>query len=106
MRACTQIGIYTIKELKWMGEVKGTTKADIFNDDVMKKLGLMGSFDFALPQSWLNDFAHWCRSWDKWNDIDYDLIRSTTVWTDEEMITCCVEVMQAYRDYRKFTSNL
>lgn len=74
------------------------------------------TFDYAVPQPWLNDFAEWC----KLNTLNlvgglglnwYNLILSTTVWGYEKNdnhclrwvgpVTCCKEVYQAYRKYEK-----
>lgn len=42
------------------------TKGELFSD-------LDETFDYALPQSWLNYFV-------QKTGLDYDLVRSTTVW--------------------------
>ena len=62
-------------------------------------------YDAALPQDWLNDFADWCcNNPDRARGVDYDRIRSTTVWGygDETSgpITCCREVAYAHRRWQ------
>ncbi len=74
---------YTYSELNQMRVSKG----ELFS-------GLQGSFDYALPQDWLNRFADFCA---KENPvITYDLIRSTTVWIYSSLMgeayTACIEV--------------
>ncbi len=66
---------------------------------------LEGSFDYAVPQQWLDKFANWCRD----NAMTprgttYDLIRSTTVWVypESEPMTCCAEVYYAYQRYQQY----
>ncbi len=58
--------------------------------------------DYALPQGWLNGFAEWCRD-NGYDEVSYDLIRSTTVWgyapefgSCGRPVTCCTEVERAY----------
>lgn len=69
------------------------SKADLFES-------YDGSFDFALPQQWLNDFAAWCTTHRR--ECTYDLIRSTCVWTYPENVpmTACEQVYFAYQAYR------
>lgn len=62
---------------------------------------LDGAFDYALPQGWLNDFADWCaNNKDRARGVNYESIRSTTVWHVEHgPVTCCKEVRYAFRRY-------
>lgn len=57
------------------------------------------TFDYALPQTWLDNVSAWCKA----NSpiITYDLIRSTTVWSYGKgdllggPVTVCNEVHDA-----------
>jgi len=77
-----------------------------------------GSFDYALPQQWLNEFADWCKAnsqklhKDKsgCSRVTYDVIASTTVWHyppytegNSGPLTCCAEVYYAYLRYDRQT---
>jgi|TARA_R110002096_G_scaffold321278_4_gene515373 hypothetical protein len=76
--------------------------------------GLSDTFDYALPQNWLNDFADFCIESD--SVVSYDLIRSTTVWEYPVMrpirflgsysqsgpVTCCEEVYSAHEEWVRF----
>ena len=78
----------TIPELQDMRISKG----ELFFD-------LKGSFDYALPQEWLERFSDWCSI--NFVDVTYDLIRGTTVtaYSDSgycEFVTRCTEVFDAY----------
>jgi len=68
--------------LKAKKDLKGS-KGEYFKD-------FNGTFDPALPHSWLVAASR---------QIDYDLIRSTTVWAylDDYVgpVTCCQEVFEA-----------
>lgn len=61
------------------------------------------SFDYNVPQDWLNEFSDWCKVYQP--EITYDLILSTTVWAFPKgnhfgnPIFGCVEVMWAYISY-------
>ena len=67
------------------------------------------SFDFALPQEWLNEFAAWCQVNGR-KEVTYDLIRSTTVWSyvnDKfagRPLFKCKEVYFAYKAYKSCKS--
>ena len=84
------IGILTLEQLKSLDMTKGEAFA---NYD--------GTFDFALPQDWLNDFASHC------GNITYDNIISTTVWAYPDgmpcgqPMTCCKEVYLAYKRWTR-----
>lgn len=64
---------------------------------------LEGSFDYALPQGWLNEFADRCAANpSKARGVDYQVILSTTVWhMDHGPVTCCREVAYAARRLMK-----
>lgn len=61
------------------------------------------TFDYALPQDWLNDFAEWCNKYHP--IITYHLIASTTVWAYPKglfyglPVSVCSEVHNAYVTY-------
>lgn len=55
---------WTKEELLQMG----TSKSDLVD-----KLGLVGPFDYSLPQEWLNWF---CRE----SELEYHMVLFTTVW--------------------------
>ena len=70
--------------------------------------GLEGSFDYAMPQGWLNEFSDWCKTHQFYwiQDVTYDLIRSTTVWHYKperdsmgRPCTCSLEVAKAYLQF-------
>lgn len=78
----------TIPEL----EEINPTKQELFQE-------LEESFDFALPQQWLNEFAKWCEV--NFVDVSYKLIRMTTVMGYGEssfgqLVTRCTEVFDAH----------
>lgn len=74
------------------------SKQEIFED-------CPATYDFALPQNWLNDFSEWCEC--HFRGVTYDLIRSTCVWVYPERyacgepMTCCLEVLKAYEGWVK-----
>ena len=74
-------------------DLKGT-KADLFQDLVAEGV----TFDYALPQVWLNEFSDWCRR--HYPSVTYGLILTTTVWGYGEKrqgpIFRCREVFEAY----------
>jgi len=60
------------------------------------------TFDYALPQDWLNDFSDWCKCHPMRSFVvTYDAISSTTVWIYPESMpaTCCSEVYYTYCRY-------
>ena len=67
--------------------------------------GLSDTFDYAMPQNWLNEFADFCI--DRDSVVSYDLIRSTTVWAYPAIgsglqsgpVTCCEEVYSAHKEW-------
>jgi hypothetical protein len=65
------------------------SKGELFQDLMKVK-----TFDFALPQEWLDNFSnrHQC----KLKGITYELIRSTTVWTypESKPLSLCTEVQE------------
>ena len=68
--------------------------------------GLEGSFDYAMPQGWLNGFSDWCKT--HCPEVTYDLIRSTTVWHYKperdsmgRPCTCSLEVARAYLEMER-----
>ena len=70
--------------------------------------GLDDTFDYAMPQNWLNGFADFCI--DRDSVVSYDLIRSTTVWAYPATgsgvqvgpVTCCKEVYSAHKEWVEF----
>lgn len=76
---------YTISELEKMRISKG----ELFKD--MEKIK---TFDYTLPQEWLNNFSLWCKMSDF--NINYELIRSTTVWLypENKPVSMCTEVQE------------
>lgn len=73
------------------------------------------TFDYALPQNWLDEFSSWCSKQPKGAvdfthvglGVDYDMIASTTVWSypanaSSGPVTCCAEVLYAYNKYANF----
>ena len=63
-------------------------------------------FDIALPQDWLNDFSNWCKTEVFHKNVTYNMIRETVIWSyvDGAMgspVTCCTEVLEAYKKYRR-----
>ena len=88
----------TIKELN----AKCMSKMDAFKD-------LDCTFDFALPQGWLNEFADWCEKHAP--EVSYHLILSSTVWAYPSggfggPITCCSEVKSAFDHWERCTRPL
>lgn len=77
------------KTLESMHVTKGELFASVKN-----------TFDYAIPQDWLNNFADYCETWNK--NITYDLIRSTVVWEYPKdsifgrPLFACTEVKKAY----------
>jgi len=89
---------YNLKPLK---ALEGLSKEEAFN-------GYEESFDWALPQPWLDKFAEWCELSDAncIKEVTYRTILSTTVWSYKKErdvfgrpTTCCREVAQAYLDF-------
>lgn len=75
---------------------------------------LKGTFDYTLPQWWLDKFAKYCIEQAEENEYDilvtYDLIASSTVWYYPPSgrlqfsgmpVFGCIEVETAYRKYEK-----
>lgn len=85
------------------------TRAGISKAEAFKTLNEQEdvSFDYALPQPWLDAFAKWCET--HYPDISYHLILSTTVATyhksqlGEVFCTRCSEVYGAYYAFRIFS---
>ena len=98
------IDVLTIDQLQALGINKGDAFCNLID----------GSFDYALPQPWLDTFAAWCRG-NTWHiNVTYDLILSTTVWHYPAYpntggcyskavgpVTCCEEVYMAYKEYER-----
>ena len=75
------------------------TKGELFK-------GVKCTFDYALPQDWLDDFSTFCKS--TGDIVTYDLIRSTTVWAYPKNgkyslyglpLIACTEVYNQYINY-------
>ncbi len=86
---------YTPHKELWDDIVKmKVSKGDIFE-------GLEVTFDYALPQGWLDSLA------DRPYSPSYNVILSTTVWAYPPgffsgiPVTCCIEVQQAIDKYHK-----
>ena len=83
-------------------ESMSVSKRDLF-------ASVKSTFDYALPQDWLNDFSKHCKDCNP--DITYDLIASTTVWIYDlcfgRPLFACTDVKKAYikmmfyREYHK-----
>ncbi len=85
--------LYTIAELNSLRK----TKKELFAQ-------LADSFDYAVPQDWLDAFASWCQ--ENRPEVTYDLIRSATVWSYAHgnnhfgfPVTISQEVKDAYLAY-------
>ena len=84
--------MYTIEQLK----EERMSKEELFD-------GSNFSFDYSMPQDWLNDFSDWCKKYQP--EISYDLIHSTTVWayTGKHYygfpVFECIEVYITYLQY-------
>ena len=86
---------YSYEDLNQMRISKG----ELFHDiDI--------TFDYALPQEWLDKFADWCIV--NYPIVTYHLIRSTTVWAYTkgslfgEPLTVCIEVDNALDTYKLY----
>jgi hypothetical protein len=84
---------YSINELEKMKVSKGELFADY---------GKAKSFDFALPQVWLNSFANYCKQGQR--ELSYHLILSTTVWVypESKPISLCTEVQKEIDNYMDY----
>lgn len=77
------------------------TKGELFQD-FTEQTGIK-TFDYALKQNWLDNFAEWCK--ENRPAVTYHLISSTTVWAYPEgyyggkPISVCVEVDEALNAY-------
>jgi hypothetical protein len=83
---------YTIEQIENIRMTKG---------DLFKELENIGkTFDYALPQQWLNNFSKFAA----WNDLTYDLIRSTTVWIypENKPVSICSEVQAEIDKFMKY----
>ena len=72
--------MYSIKQLEKMR----ITKQELFKNE--------SKFDYNLPQTWLNNTC-------KKLDVDYQLLRSTTVWSYKnnrfgEPLSLCQEIQE------------
>lgn len=82
----------TIKSLK----LNRISKQDLFGR-VNLEDSYCKSFDYALPQGWLDAFTEFCKQ--HFTQVTYDLIRGTCVWgygRGSGPITGCYEVMAAH----------
>lgn len=82
--------------------------AAVTKGDVFKDLGM--TYDYAVPQPWLDAFADWCKYCPMTNitRVTYSLILSTTVWVYPPIgkgqcgpMTCCSEVLWAWNAYMR-----
>lgn len=83
---------YTLASLK----TSNCTKLDLFPQDIMEGMGYR-TYDYALPQQWLDEFADYCR--EHYTQVTYNLILSSCVWAygdTQGPVTCCYEVMVAF----------
>ncbi len=73
------------------------TKQDLFSQTMLDQMGYK-TFDYALPQGWLDSLHGYCEK--HCMNVTYDLIRSTCVWgygqDKSGPITACYEVMMAH----------
>lgn len=73
------------------------SKEELFRDSTF-------SFDYSLPQDWLNEFSLWCKTFNI-PEMSYDVILSTTIWAFTEKnyygfpVFGCLEVYEAYLSY-------
>jgi len=78
----------------WDLEDLSGTKESCFN-------GYDESFDYSLPQDWLNQFSDWCKKYRP--KVTYQIILSTVVWAYPEgscmgqPVTCCHQVAEAFK---------
>jgi hypothetical protein len=87
---------YSIAQL----EKRRVSKGELFaNYDKSK------SFDFALPQEWLNSFANYCEKRGL-GFLSYHLILSTTVWTypENKPVSLCTEVQDEIDNYLHYNN--
>ena len=73
-------------------EMPNITKSEAFKN--------LKTYDYALPQEWLNDFV-------KFSKLDYGFVLSTTVWCYDnnffgEPVTCSIQVYEKIKDYQNF----
>jgi len=87
----------SIKEIK----SSPTSKGDLFK-------GMEVTFDYALPQTWLDTFSKWCVDHlpSSYGEINYNLIRSTSVMAYPKddyarVVSACTEVHEAQELYMK-----
>lgn len=68
-----------------------STKSELFEN-------LKSTFDYSLPQNWLDSFANWCK--ENNHDTGYYKIMGTTVWAYSDQyrgpVTCCSEVYDSW----------
>jgi len=88
--------VYTLKELK----ESGISKRELTKD-------IKFTFDYAVPQPWLDDFSDWCKL--NHPELDYHTILFSVVWGYPKNkfwgglpIFFCKEVLNAYREYREY----
>lgn len=79
--------------------IRQLVESNVSKDKSFK--GLDCTFDWALPQGWLDAFAEWCKA--NVPEVTYDIIRGSTVWAYRDGFgkptTCCTEVFDAYQKY-------
>lgn len=84
--------MFTIEELK----EKRMSKEEMFKNGNF-------SFDYSLPQDWLNEFSDWCKKFK--SELTYDIILSTTIWAFTPTnfygfpVFGCLEVYEEYLVY-------
>lgn len=92
---------YSISELESMNVSKGEIFKELTNEGT--------TFDYALPQNWLDELANYCKKYIP--TVTYNMILSTVVWGYGEgdyfghPITCCKEVERAIQ-YKKHSLHL
>ena len=86
--------VYTLKELK----ESGISKRELTKD-------IKFTFDYAVPQPWLDDFSEWCKL--NHPELNYHTILFSVVWGyPEKLRFCglpiffCKEVLNAHREYQ------
>ena len=88
---------HNVQSLQYWNE-NPTSGEAIFKD-------LPGSFDYALPQPWLDAFAKSVGPDTPLGDEPYYAIMTTTVWSYDggshsgQPVTCCEEVAAAFAAY-------
>jgi len=92
IKGCEEM--YTVSELS----TARLSKSELFTN-FTKVAGI--TFDYALPQQWLNAITAFCSESQEFKGVSYSLISGTCVWTFDGIISRCVEVEQAINAYHE-----